>query len=326
MKTYFQNGTSDDIELFPDYVENFCVQKMLESSVEKYIYTGDSIKYDLDSELVILYDKLRDLLFEDVDKYYSELDLMPVFVQDAGYDSDCALDKDMFLKLVNEYKDKVPDLYKHLYLVDIQFLIATIQNLLEGMDYSFTNFFVEISNIELENFLTDKTDAVLMINSQDSRYISALLESYFTKAYSILDILTKICYEFENKYYGFENYKKTKSANILWGDRKHLLIKDAADTVFIRSDTIKLIESLRNEVVHNGSLEQNPKVYISYKNNEIVEKFMLLPDYTDGNLVTVKNRKHFFSNGNKVNDILPKLHIDYLQEILATIKYLNAKY
>lgn len=326
MKTYFQNGTSDDIELFPDYVENFCVQKMLESSVEKYIYTGDSIKYDLDSELVILYDKLRDLLFEDVDKYYSELDLMPVFVQDAGYDSDCALDKDMFLKLVNEYKDKVPDLYKHLYLVDIQFLIATIQNLLEGMDYSFTNFFVEISNIELENYLTDKTDAVLMINSQDSRYISALLESYFTKAYSILDILTKICYEFENKYDGFENYKKTKSANILWGDRKHLSIKDAADTVFIRSDTIKLIESLRNEVVHNGSLEQNPKVYISYKNNEIVEKFMLLPDYTDGNLVTVKNRKHFFSNGNKVNDILPKLHIDYLQEILATIKYLNAKY
>lgn len=326
MKTYFQNGTSDDIELFPDYVENFCVPKMLESSVEKYIYTGDSIKYDLDSELVILYDKLRDLLFEDVDKYYSELDLMPVFVQDAGYDSDCALDKDMFLKLVNEYKDKVPDLYKHLYLVDIQFLIATIQNLLEGMDYSFTNFFVEISNIELENYLTDKTDAVLMINSQDSRYISALLESYFTKAYSILDILTKICYEFENKYDGFENYKKTKSANILWGDRKHLSIKDAADTVFIRSDTIKLIESLRNEVVHNGSLEQNPKVYISYKNNEIVEKFMLLPDYTDGNLVAVKNRKHFFSNGNKVNDILPKLHIDYLQEILATIKYLNARY
>ncbi len=326
MKTYFQNGTSADIECFPDYVGKFCVQKMFEPSVEKYIYTGDSIKYDLDSELVILYDKLRDLLFEDVDKYYSELNIMPIFVQDAGYDSDCVLDKNTFLKLVNEYKEKVPNLYKHLYLVDIQFLIATIQNLLEGMDYSFTNFYVQISNIEHKNYLTDKTDTVLMLTSQDSRYISSLLESYFTKAYSILDILTKICYEFENKYDSFENYKKTKSANILWGDRKRLSIKDETDTVFIRSDTVKLIESLRNEVVHNGSLEQNPKVYISLKDNKIVERFMLLPDYINGNLLTVKNRKHFFSDGNKVNDILPELHIAYLREIISTIKHLNAKY
>ncbi|MEE1503805.1 MAG: hypothetical protein UGF89_06145 [Acutalibacteraceae bacterium] len=326
MKTYFQNGTSADIEYSPDYVEKFCVQKMLEPSVEKYIYTGDSIKYELDAELVILYDKLRDLLFEDVDKYYSELDIIPIFVQDAGYDSDCVLDKNTFLKLVNEYKDKVPNLYKHLYLVDIQFLIATIQNLLEGMDYSFTNFFVQISNIEHKNYLTDKTDTVLMLTSQDSRYISSLLESYFTKAYSILDILTKICYEFENKYDSFENYKKTKSANILWGDRKHLSIKDAADTVFIRSDTIKLIESLRNEVVHNGSLEQNPKVFITLENNEIVERFMLLPDFIDGTLVTAKNRKHFFSDGNKANDLLPQIHMNYLKEILSTIKYLNANY
>ena len=326
MKTYFQNGTSGDIEFFPDYVKNFCVQKMLEPSVEKYIYTGDSIKYELDSELVILYDKLRDLLFKDVDKYYSELAVMPIFVQDAGYDSDCMLDTESFLKLVEEYKDKVPNLYKHLYLVDIQFLIATVQNLLEGMDYSFTNYFIQISSIELKNHLTDKKDTMLMLTSQESRYLSSLLESYFTKAYSILDILTKICYEFEYKYDSFENFKKTKSANILWGDRKRLSIKDETDTVFIRSDTVKLIESLRNEVVHNGSLEQNPKVYISLKDNEIVERFMLLPDYINGNLLTVKNRKHFFSDGNKVNDILPELHIAYLREIISTIKHLNAKY
>ena len=299
---------------------------MLEPRIERYIYTGDSIKYELDSELVILYDKLRDLIFEDVDKYYSELDIMPVFVQDAGYDSDCALDKDMFLKLVNEYKDKVPDLYKHLYLVDIQFLIATIQNLLEGMDYSFTNFFVQISNIELKNHLTDKTDTVLTVTSQDSGYISSLLESYFTKAYSILDILTKICYEFENKYDSFENFKKSKSANILWGDRKHLAIKDEPQTIFVRSNTVKIIEALRNEVVHNGSLEQNPKVFITLENNEIVERFMLLPDFIDGNLATVKNRKHFFSECNRANDLLPQIHMDYLKEILSTIKYLNANY
>ncbi len=323
MKTYFQNGTVDDIELFPDYIEKFCVQKMLKPSTEKYIYTGDSIKYELDAELVILYDKMRDLLFEDVDKYYLELGGMPVFVQDAGYDSNCGLDSKSFLKLVEEYKDKVPNLYKHLYLVDIQFLIATVQNLLEGMDYSFTNYFVQIGSIEIKNRLTDKKDTTMMLSSQESRYLSSLLESYFTKAYSILDILTKICYEFECKHDSFENFKKAKSAKILWGDRKRLSIK-CAGTIFVRSDTVKLIETLRNEVVHNGSLEQNPKVYISFKNNEIVEKFMLLPDYNDGNLLTVKNRKHFFSDCNKVNDLLPKLHFTYLSEIMNTIKHLNS--
>lgn len=139
-------------------------------------------------------------------------------------------------------------------------------------------------------------------------------------------MLTKITYEFENKYDSFENFKKAKSANILWGNRKRLAIKDEPDTVFIRSNTVKLIESLRNEVVHNGSLEQNPKVFIVFENNEIVERFMLLPDYIDGNLSTAKNRKHFFSNGNKANKVLPELHFAYLKEILNTVKLLNEKY
>lgn len=160
MKTYFQKGISKDIELFPDYVETFCVQEASEFSIEKYIYKGDSIKYELDSELVILYDKLRDLLFQDTDKYYWELNTMPMFVQDAGFDSDCALDSKSFLNLVEEYKDKIPNLYKHLYLVDIQFLISTIQNLLSGMDYSFINYFVQISNIDAKNIISPGNDTV----------------------------------------------------------------------------------------------------------------------------------------------------------------------
>lgn len=326
MKTYFQNGISKDIELFPDYVETFCVQKMSGSSIEKYIYKGDSIKYELDSELVILYDKLRDLLFQDTDKYYFESKTMPIFVQDAGFDSDCALDSESFLKLVEEYKDKIPNLYKHLYLVDIQFLVSTIQNLLSGMDYAFINYFVQISNIDVKNIISHGKDTVLMLNSYESIYLSSLLESYFTKAYSILDITTKIAYEFEYTYETFDSFKKAKSASILWGDRKKLSIKDEEKTVFVRNNTIKLIEALRNEVVHNGSLEQNPKVFIAFKNDEIIERFMLFPDYFNGNLTTVKNRKHFFGAGNKINDILPNIHFDYLHEILNTVKFLNAKY
>ena len=38
---------------------------------------------------------------------------------------------------------------------------------------------------------------------------------------------------------------------------------------------------------------------------------MLFPDIQQGRLSAVKNRKHFFSDGTKVNDILPKIHKEY---------------
>ena len=80
---------------------------------------------------VKLYDVLRDLYFDDVDRYYEELAILPIWVQEAGQNSDCVIDVDLFCELINaEESRKIPNLYKHLYLVDCQFLVGTIQNLL----------------------------------------------------------------------------------------------------------------------------------------------------------------------------------------------------
>lgn len=323
MKTYYKNGIMQDTDVYLNFIDDFCIQE-IPDTIEKYSYKGDSIRNELDNELVVLYDKLRDLLFPDTDKYYEQIDSAPIFVQEAGYNSDCALSSEQLLELIDVFKDNIPDLYKHLYLVDIQFLISTIQNLLDSMNYAFTNYYVQISDIEVTEGLKRSDNTVLMLNSYEARCICSLVETYFTKAYSILDMLTKIEYEFENKYEVFDSFKKTKSANILWGHRKQLNI-EKENTVFGRSNTVKLIESLRNEVVHNGSLEQHPRVFIKYADNEIVERFILIPDYIDGVLVTTKSRKHFFSQENKVNDILPTIHFEYLNEILSTVKYLNKR-
>ena len=321
MKTYFQNGIMQEIQQYTDCINSFCVQE-IPDSIEKYVYKGDSIRDSLNYELVELYDKFRDLLFPDTEKYYEQIDSVPIFVREAGYNSDCSLSSEQLLELIDIFKDTVPDLYKHLYLVDIQFLIATIQNLLDSMNYAFTNYYVEISKINVTDILRSDADTTLMLNSYEARCLSSLVESYFTKAYSILDMLTKIEYEFEHKYDTFDSFKKTKSANILWGDRKKLNI-ETQNTIFSRSNTVKLIESLRNEVVHNGSIEENPRVFIRFENNQIAERFMLIPDHTDGLLVTSKSRKHFFSQENKANYVLPTIHFDYLNEVLSTIKYLN---
>ncbi len=326
MKTYLKNGMCSDVDFFPDEMSDFCIQELRIHGVEKYIYKGDSTARELDDELVLLYDKFRDLYFKDTDDYYKQVTLLPVFVQEAGYDSDSCLHSEMFRELINQQAVNNPDFYKHLYLVDCQFLIATIQNLVIAMDYFLTSYYVKLSEIELKNNVNDKSDTVLFVSSRDTIQLSSVLESYFTKAYSILDMITKIVYELENKHEAINSHKKLQSHNLLWGDRKRLSIKNQEGTIFIRSDTTKMIEALRNEVVHNGSWEQNPKTFIVFKNNEIAEKFMLFPDFNDGILATVKGRNHFFGNGVKVNEILPEIHLNYLSEILSTVKFLNEKY
>ena len=128
MKTYFSIGLSKDIPYFLDENTEFGIQEMAgRQGIDHFIYPGDSIKHVLDTALVELYDVFRDLIFDDVDVYYREIESMPVWVQQAGQDSDCAVSAERFSKWISD--SDIPQLYRHLYLVDCQFLVGTVQNL-----------------------------------------------------------------------------------------------------------------------------------------------------------------------------------------------------
>ena len=73
---------------------------------------------------------------------------MPIFVQEAGQDSECGLTSELFSEWIQKDKYKnLPNFYKHLYLVDCQFLVGTIQNLLCGMEDSFIRYYSLISSV-----------------------------------------------------------------------------------------------------------------------------------------------------------------------------------
>ena len=86
--------------------------------------------------------------------------------------------------------------------------------------------------------------------------------------------------------------------------------------LFEKCDLVSIIESLRNEVVHNGTWELNPKVFIKFKDELPVERYMLFPDIAQGHLATVKSRNHFFGSGTKVNQAFPKIHSAYRKRLL----------
>lgn len=328
MKIYLSNGM---IEENPNFTNNasidFFIQELEGQHVtDKYTYPGDSINYELENQLVDLYDVFRDVLFKDTEQYNKELDSLPIWIQGAGQDSDCKISSDEFNEWIQ--KSDIPNLYKHLYLVDCQFLIGTVQNLLFAIEDSFINYYKTISAVQLDEDdkeLADRNGKLKLI-LPDSIGASAYVETYFTKAYSILDIMCKICYEIQYVQTDFESYKKLKSAEVLWGKRNKLTINETRNTVFEKCDFIRQIEAIRNEIVHNGTWELNPKIVIRLNNYEEVERFMLFPDMEQGHLVTVKNRKHFFYGNIRVNDILPKIHSEFKYRLLNTLMEIKRIY
>lgn len=327
MKTYLITGVMKDIPYFLDESMEFGIQRIEDTQIgEKKIYPGDYINYEIDCKLVSLYDLFRDILFEDVAEYYNELASMPVWIQQAGQDSDCNMSAELFSECI--LKSDIPNLYRHLYLVDCQFLIGTVQNLLCAMEDAFISYYVRLSSFSIDNQLKEleNLNGTMMLSSEDAIQTSAYIETYFTKAYSVLDVFCKICYEIQHIQAKFESYQKTKSKDILWGARKKLIINEIENTIFEKCELISYIEAIRNEIVHNGTWELKPKIFVRFKEGKEQERYLLFPDMNQGHLSTVINRRHFFSSYTKTNDLLLQIHREFKERLLNTIDVIMKMY
>ena len=165
MRTYFQNGVIKEVPNLMDGVEEFYIQELESEIANSYTYPGDSINYILDGELSTLYDTLRNMVFDDVDQYYLEVSMLPIWVQEAGQSSDCAVSADIFSKWLGN--SNIPNLYKHLYLVDCQFLVGSIQNLLCAMEDAFIRYYKLMAtsdNPERYEGLTDPNGTIFVIS------------------------------------------------------------------------------------------------------------------------------------------------------------------
>ncbi len=313
---FLQNGTTYQGVLTKNIQKQFYIQQI---SNGKYIYDGDSALYEINSLIAELKTKFIKHIFGDIDSYYKQSSLTPIFISELGLSSSTNCTKDYLIKMIDECQKYVPNLYEHLYLEDINFILSSIQNLIIGMNYDFIHYF---KNLILAEVFINYNNGTYMIGGETANLIQSMLGSYFVKAHSILDLLTKVAFELESTEYDFSGYPKLKCSNILFGSIKKLKINNSKSTIFNRDQLINTIESLRNEIIHNGSWEIDSKVFVRIENYEIKERFVCFPDMQNGNWTKYKNRYHFFGSENTVNDILPLMHIEYLNRICATISVL----
>ena len=248
---------------------------------------------------------------------------IPLFYSFGGIDAEFKISKEDFEKTVHVIKKKEVS-NKLLYLYDCRNLLSTLQNSVIETKYLLGQFYKILNE---QDFLLHPEP----INPTGIQYAAGLIVTnivsiinyLFIILYSQLDFITKICYEFENLSTDFTNYPKLKSKKVLFGDRKKLKCNEKKGTIFENNENISMIMTIRNEIIHNASFDNLPKVYQVFDKKKMCEKYILLPDFEAGKLKTYVNRRRFFDDDTKLNLILPGLIIDFWRRIKLSLKSLD---
>lgn len=272
--------------------------------------------YDIEYTCVELYDKFQNFIFPDREKYYQERGLVRLWVYHLGLDSDFTSSKDVFNEWIQEVVDEKN--FRHLFLADCHNLIGFIQNRILATKSQFKSFYKHLDKVEISMF---EGDGIYWTSGENTVDVFSSLHDLYITMYASLDLITKLAFQFENMPNDYSRYQKMKSKNILFGNRANIKTIDFNQTIFEENITIKSIENLRHELIHNGTWESIPKVHYQIENKEIKEKYIYMPDLSDsGTLEVHGNRKRFFSKENKINVILPSICDEFWKRVHVTLE------
>jgi len=323
MDIYNVNGIPEDLTI--DEAANKEGFFVFQNAIGNFIYLGGEKIYEIETLCFELRNLLAVKMFGSISEYHRMIEhpIYPLVAQ-GGIDAEIRISKEDFEKFVSDYEDK-QTIYRMLYFFDIDSLIGTLQNCVVETNYSVGEFYkqLNINNFLINEEILSFKDGIQYAAGGIVTNITSLVNRIFICLYSILDFITKIVHEVEQLQLEFDSYPRLRSKDTLLGYAKKTTFNEMESTLFEKTDYRKMIEYLRNEIIHNASIDSIPKVYQKVVYNKIVEKFILLPDFTDGNIDTFRNRKRFFDNDTKLNEVLPDLINDYFRRLSFTLQQVN---
>lgn len=281
---------------------------------------------DINILIVQLHDEMLKNVFTDID-YYKVVDLMPLWIRDAGHSQENAISRSLFEKLVGANNNTF--VHKFLYYHDCEMLVNALQNRFNTVETMFSQVY-DILTPVLKQKYTDYDNVIFTIN-EDTERVNAYINTIIINLASSCDIMTKIAIELNGiGTIDYSKYPKMLSANSLYGDYKTLpdaLKQDGTYFANIRPAEIVKVETLRNEIVHNGSLDFHAILYYGVKGDDI-ENWILTPAFKeDGNFESFNSRKKFYDNPERTwNSELPNMVYDFLLVSQATLLLLLKTY
>lgn len=250
---------------------------------------------DINLEIVSLHEDVMKNVFTDID-YYRIVGLLPMWLRDAGNSQESAMSRDFFEKLVTESSGYLVN--KCLYYHDCEMLVNALQNRFNIVEALMTQVY-DVLTPDLKVDYQDYDNVIFTINEESQR-VNAYINSIIINLASVCDIMTKITTELsEMGSVDYSSYPRMRSANTTYGQVRRLpdaLRKD--NTLFAdnRPVAVKKVETIRDEIIHNGSLDFHSLLYYGVK-DELSEKWILMPAFTDeGTFNSFRGRKKFYDD------------------------------
>lgn len=256
--------------------------------------------HEVEAECVQLHQELAASIFGSIAHYHSLLPLAPIFLAEAGLNSESALTREQFEQMLVRCAGQ-PELNRFLYLYDVRSLVAAVQECTKEVS-QLTGEFYRILNLE-PFFTPDVTvpDGVRWSTSPTVTTLNSTLGFLFIRMHSLLDYLAKLAREIDELRSEFKTYPRLASANFLFGQRRRLKIGALAGSLFEPCEEVAEVELVRNLLIHDGLLDDMPKAYEVIEDGAVVERFMLLPDRRAGRFERFGNRHRFYGGEDKIN-------------------------
>lgn len=281
---------------------------------------------EMNSNEVTLHEVFQRNVFKGID-YYSIVPIAPVWLRNLGHSQEACGTKEHFEHLLGCNKNELT--HKMLYYHDCEMLMSAFQNRTSALE-PMLNKVYEYITPDLKYTLKEYDNVIFNAGGMDIDAYTNLNLLIITLA-SSFDLLTKIAYELqEMPKITFEKYPSMKSENITYGKIKWLdAIHRLDNTIFAerKPRCIMMVEALRNEIIHNGSLDFHYMIYHGAK-DDMIEHWIFAPDFNEsGTLKNSKNRKKFYSDpSNTFNNLLPKLLLEVIGYLDRTISMLIGIY
>lgn len=292
---------------------SFCITKL----DDDYFFDNDGLVYEISNLLIDVLDTIQDKFFPDIQKYHEMKEKLPLWIDSLGIDPETRLSRDDFNTFINKSHNE--NYNKILLFSDIETFVSNIQDRLCETKMLFISFFEELSLLQVsKESLNIFSNTVFFKSGPDTLKVYSLLENFFIKLYSLLDLFSKLKKEKESIYNNFSTYPHLKSKDYLYGNEKGF--SNNKDTIYEKNKNINLLIELRHSLIHDGTLAYKNFIYFVVNDkSEISKKFLPMIDHSDGKIHSLKFRKRFYSNNDTLNQFLPEFYIDILQRLLKTV-------
>lgn len=286
---------------------------------DSYTFSNFDHYFPIETAAIRLMDRIGFEIFGSLERYHEAIRCTNPLNSQLGLDSDVRGSKEDFERWVRTVDETERRL---LYYYDVIGLIGAVQDSAIRVQHLLGEFYKELNT---GNFIIHHGafgNQQIHCSGSLTTKIFSFVNHIFISLASQLDFVTKIVFEVEKLKTNFERYGRINASDILFGDAKRVGLNGAAGTIFDGHDDIKKIVILRNEIIHNGTFELFPKVYLFLQGIDSVEKFILFPDFNGSVIKAYGSRKRFYEDNTRLNLILPELAAGILDRVRFTLEAL----